>query len=90
MSLLSVGTSAGGARPKAVLAFNEDFTKVRSGQAKVPSGFTHYLMKFDGVSEHNKNQETFGDPLGYGAMEFVYHLMAKKCGVDMMPCRLLH
>ncbi len=90
MSLLSVGMSAGGARPKAVLAFNEDFTQVRSGQASVPSGFTHYLMKFDGVSEHNKNQETFGDPLGYGAMEFIYHLMAKKCGVDMMPCHLLH
>ena len=90
MSLLSVGMSAGGARPKAVLAFNEDFTQVRSGQTKVPSDFTHYLMKFDGVSEHNKNQETFGDPLGYGAMEFVYHLMANKCGVDMMPCRLLH
>ncbi|EGQ7697100.1 type II toxin-antitoxin system HipA family toxin [Vibrio vulnificus] len=90
MSLLSVGMSAGGARPKAVLAFNEDFTQVRSGQTNVPSGFTHYLMKFDGVSEHNKNQETFGDPLGYGAMEFVYHLMANKCGVDMMPCRLLH
>ena len=90
MSLLSVGISAGGARPKAVLAFNEDFTQVRSGQANAPSGFTHYLMKFDGVSEHNKNQETFGDPLGYGAMEFVYHLMANKCGVDMMPCRLLH
>ena len=90
MSLLSVGTSAGGARPKAVLAFNENFTQVRSGQAKVPNGFTHYLMKFDGVSEHNKNQQTFGDPLGYGAMEFVYHLMADKCGIDMMPCRLLH
>lgn len=89
MSLLSVGMSAGGARPKAVLAFNEDFTQVRSGQTAVPTGFTHYLMKFDGVSEHNKNQETFGDPLGYGAMEFVYHLIAKKCGVDMMPCRLL-
>ncbi|MDK2638998.1 type II toxin-antitoxin system HipA family toxin [Vibrio vulnificus] len=90
MSLLSVGMSAGGARPKAVLAFNEDFTQVRSGQTNVPSGFTHYLMKFDGVSEHNKNQETFGDPLGYGVMEFVYHLMTNKCGVDMMPCRLLH
>ncbi|WP_351123531.1 type II toxin-antitoxin system HipA family toxin [Shewanella sp. T24-MNA-CIBAN-0130] len=89
MSLLSVGMSAGGARPKAVLAFNEDFTQVRSGQATVPDGFTHYLIKFDGVSEHNKNQETFGDPLGYGAMEFVYHLIAKKCSVDMMPCRLL-
>ena len=90
MSLLSVGMSAGGARPKAVLAFNEDFTQVRSGQASVPEGYTHYLMKFDGVSEHNKNQETFGDPLGYGAMEFVYQLMAKKCGIDMMPCQLLH
>lgn len=89
MSLLSVGTSAGGARPKAVLAFNADFTQVRSGQVNAPAGFTHYLMKFDGVSEHNKNQQTFGDPLGYGAMEYVYHLMAKKCDIDMMPCHLL-
>lgn len=89
MSLLSVGMSAGGARPKAVLAFNENFTQVRSGQVNVPGGFTHYLMKFDGVSEHNKNQETFGDPMGYGAMEYVYYLMAKSCGIDMMPCHLL-
>ena len=89
LSLLSVGMSAGGARPKAVLAFNKDFTQVRSGQTAVPEGFTHYLMKFDGISEHNKNQETFGDPLGYGAMEYVYHLMAEKCGIDMMPCQLL-
>ena len=89
MSLMSVGMSAGGARPKAVLAFNKDFTQVRSGQADAPKGFTHYLMKFDGVSEHNKNQETFGDPLGYGAMEYVYHLMAKNCGINMMPCHLL-
>lgn len=89
LSLLSVGMSAGGARPKAVLAFNADFTQVRSGQTDVPSDFKHYLMKFDGVSEHNHQQETFGDPLGYGAMEFVYHLMAQQCGIDMMPCRLL-
>lgn len=89
LALLSVGMSAGGARPKAVLAFNADFTQVRSGQVHVPEGFTHYLMKFDGVSEHNKNQQTFGDPLGYGAMEFVYYLIAQKCGIDMMPCRLL-
>ncbi|MCG6202906.1 type II toxin-antitoxin system HipA family toxin [Psychromonas antarctica] len=89
MSLLSVGMSAGGARPKAVLAFNKDFTQVRSGQTDTPKGFSHYLMKFDGVSEHNKNEETFGDPLGYGAMEYVYHLMAKESGVDMMPCHLL-
>jgi serine/threonine-protein kinase HipA len=89
LELLSVGMSAGGARAKAVLAFNPDFTQARSGQTVVPVGFTHYLMKFDGVSEHNQNKETFGDPLGYGAMEYVYHLMAKQCGIDMMPCRLL-
>ncbi len=89
LALLSVGTSAGGARPKAVLAFNEDFTQVRSGQTKVPAGFKHYLMKFDGVSEHNKNSETFGDPIGFGAMEYVYHLMAMDCGINMMPSHLL-
>jgi serine/threonine-protein kinase HipA len=89
LSLLSVGMSAGGARPKAVLAFNDDFTQARSGQVKVPKGFTHYLMKFDGVNEHSKGKETFGDPQGYGAMEYVYYLMAKQCGIKMMPSRLL-
>jgi serine/threonine-protein kinase HipA len=90
MALLSVGMSAGGARPKAVLAFNSDFTQVRSGQTNAPEGFTHFVMKFDGVSEIHKNKETFGDPLGYGTMEYVYHLMAKACGIDMMPCQLLN
>ena len=89
MALLAVGMRAGGARPKAVLAFNENFTQVRSGQVNVPSSFTHYLLKFDGVSEHNKDKETFGDPMGYGAMEYVYYLMAKSCGIDMMPSKLL-
>lgn len=90
MSLMSVGMSAGGARPKAILAFNKDFTQVRSGQTDVPDGFTHHLMKFDGVSEHNKRQEAFSDPMGYGAMEYTYHLLAKECGIDMMPCYLLN
>jgi len=90
MTLLSVGMSAGGARAKAVLAFNSDFTQVRSGQTNAPEGFTHFVMKFDGVSETNKNRETFGDPLGYGTMEYVYHLLAKDCGIDMMPCRLIN
>ncbi len=89
LSLLSVGMSAGGARPKAVLAFNDDFSQVRSGQVKIPEGFTHYLMKFDGVSEHNSNKETFGDPLGFGAMEYTYYQMATACGIEMMPCHLL-
>ncbi|WP_019615356.1 type II toxin-antitoxin system HipA family toxin [Psychromonas ossibalaenae] len=89
LALMSVGMSAGGARPKAVLAFNEDFTQVKSGQTNVPAGYKHYLMKFDGVSEHSKSQETFGDPMGFGAMEYTYHLMAQSCGVTMTDCRLL-
>lgn len=87
--LLAVGTSAGGARPKAVLAFNHDFTQVRSGQGKVPEGFEHYLLKFDGVHERDPAQQTFGDPLGYSAMEYVYFLMATAAGIHMMPCFLL-
>lgn len=82
-SLLAVGTSAGGARAKAVLAFNSDFTQVRSGQVDAPGGFTHYLMKFDGVVEGSQQAETFGDPLGYGVMEYVYYLIAKRSGIDM-------
>lgn len=89
LALLSVGTSAGGARPKAVLAFNADFTQVRSGQVAVPEGFTHCLLKFDGVTEHSSAQETFGDPLGFGSMEYVYYLMATACGIEMMPSYLL-
>ena len=90
LALLSVGMSAGGARPKAVLALNQDFSQIRSGQVDAPQGFTHYLMKFDGISEHNRNQETFGDPLGFGAMEYVYYLMAKNCDIEIMPCHLLN
>lgn len=89
MALLSVGISAGGARPKAVLAFNADFSQARSGQSTIPAGFSHFIMKFDGVSEHNRHKETFGDPLGYGTMEYVYYLMATACGIAMMPCHLL-
>ncbi|CAA0102636.1 Toxin YjjJ [Halioglobus japonicus] len=89
LSLLSVGMSAGGARPKSVLAFNADFTQARSGQVDVPEGFSHYLMKFDGVHEHSVDRETFGDPQGYGAMEYVYSKMARSCGIEMMPCHLL-
>jgi serine/threonine-protein kinase HipA len=73
-----------------VLAFNQDFTAVRSGQVNAPEGFSHYLMKFDGVVENNQNEETFGDPLGYGVMEYVYHLMATRCGIDMSPCQLIN
>ena len=84
--ILRVGTSAGGARAKAILAWNEETGEFRSGQIEVGKGFTHWLMKFDGVNE-NKDKE-LADPEGYGRIEYAYHLMAKEAGIIMMPCRL--
>ena len=88
-AILQVGTSAGGARAKAVVAVNADRTQVRSGQIDVPGGFEHYLLKLDGVEEHKTGQETFGDPLGFGRMEYAYYLMAKDAGIEISPCELL-
>lgn len=88
-SILQVGTSAGGARPKAVVAINEDRTQIRSGQVNAPKGFSHYLLKFDGVVEHRKNRETSGDPQGFGRMEYAYYRMATDAGIVMEPCELL-
>jgi serine/threonine-protein kinase HipA len=87
--LLQIGTSAGGARAKAVVAVNADRSEIRSGQVEVPDGFAHYLLKFDGVAEQKIDQETFGDPKGYGVMEYVYHLMAKDADISMSDCELL-
>ena len=89
-NLLQIGTSAGGARPKAVIAINKERTKVLSGQVDAPDGYEHYLIKFDGIHDKNKTRQTFGDPLGYSVMEYVYHLMARECGIDMMDCELFH
>jgi len=84
LDILKIGTSAGGARPKAVIAFNEKTGEVRSGQAKAPAGFEHWLIKLDGVSDAQ-----FGSTLGYGRVEMAYYLMAKDCSIDMMECKLL-
>ncbi len=83
--ILRVGTSAGGARAKAVIALNPKTMEVRSGQAKAPKGFEHWLMKFDGVSE---SFEGVQDPQGYGRIEYAYYLMAKQAGITMSECRL--
>jgi len=88
-SLLQVGTSAGGARAKAVIAINQDRTEIRSGQVDAPEGFEHYLLKFDGVIERSSGHETFGDPQGFGRMEYAYYLMALDAGLQMSPCELL-
>ena len=82
--LITIGTSAGGARPKAVIAFNEKTGEVRSGQTLVPKGFEHWLIKLDGVSDVQ-----LGDTQGYGRVEMAYYYMATAAGVDMMPCQLL-
>jgi serine/threonine-protein kinase HipA len=85
--ILQVGTSAGGARAKAVIAWNAATNEVRSGQTAAGDGFDYWLLKFDGVSG-NKDKE-LDDPTGYGAIEFAYYLMAKAAGITMSECRLL-
>lgn len=88
-SILQVGTSAGGARAKAIVAINRDRTKICSGQVDVSEDFEHYLLKFDGVEELRQDRETFGDPQGYGRMEYAYYLMAKDAGLNMSDSELL-
>lgn len=84
LEILKVGTSAGGARPKAVIAWNEKTGAVKSGQTKVPKGFEHWLIKLDGVSDIQ-----LGSSQGYGRVEMAYYNMAKACGITIMPSRLL-
>lgn len=81
--ILKIGTSAGGARAKAVIAFNQNTGEVKSGQADVSKGFEHWLIKFDGVTDAE-----IGVSNGYGRVEMAYHLMAKQAGIQMMECRL--
>ncbi len=82
--ILRIGTSAGGARPKAVIAFNEKTGEVRSGQTNAPKGFEHWLIKLDGVSNVQ-----LAASKGYGRVEMAYYCMATACGIEMMPSRLL-
>ena len=82
--ILTVGTSAGGARAKAIIAYNESTGVVKSGQANVPEDFKHHIIKLDGVDDAQ-----FGTTKGYGRVEMAYYLMALDCGIDMMPSHLL-
>ena len=85
--ILRVGTSAGGARAKAVVAWNPKSGEIRSGQVPLPPDFEPWLIKFDGV-DGNADKE-LADPLGYGRIEYAYHLMANAAGITMSRCRLL-
>jgi serine/threonine-protein kinase HipA len=84
--ILRVGTSAGGARAKAVIAWNPETNEVRSGQIDADSDFEYWLLKFDGVSE-NRDKE-LADPAGYGVIEYACHLMARAAGIAMTDCRI--
>ncbi len=86
LDILSVGTSAGGARAKAVIAFNPETKQVRSGQLDLPAGFEHWLIKFDGVEF--SGDWGVADPAGYGLLEYSYYEMALACGIDMMESRV--
>ncbi len=84
LDILRIGTSAGGARAKAVLAYNDETGRVLSGQADVPEGFEHWLLKFDGVSDIE-----FGKTTDFGRIEYAYYNMARAAGIEMTECRLL-
>jgi serine/threonine-protein kinase HipA len=83
--IIQVGTSAGGARAKATIAWNPQTEEVRTGQFEIPDGFEAWLLKFDGMGTDN----VLGPSRSYGRIEYAYHLMAKAAGIHMSPCRLL-
>jgi serine/threonine-protein kinase HipA len=84
IDILKIGSSAGGARAKALIAFNPATKEVRSGQSDAPKGFTHWLLKFDGIED-----KQLGMSSGYGRVEMAYHLMAIEAEIEMTECRLL-
>ena len=84
-NIIRVGTSAGGARAKAVVVWNPQTNEIRSGQFDAAPGFDHWLLKFDGVGKDSE----LGGSADYGRIEYAYHLMAEAAGIRMSPCRLL-
>lgn len=84
-SIIDVGTSAGGARAKAVIALNRETREIRSGQFDAPAGFEHWLLKFDGMGYDKE----LGTSQAYGRIEYAYYLMATAAEIEMMPCELL-
>ena len=84
-NIIRVGTSAGGARAKAVVTWNPETHQIRSGQFDAEPGFEHWLLKFDGVGRDSE----LGGSADYGRIEYAYHLMASAAGIKMSPCRLL-
>lgn len=86
--ILRVGTSAGGARAKAILSWNPETKEFRSGQVGAGAGYEHWIMKFDGITSSLDTEVT--TPMGYGKIEYAYHIMAVEAGIEMTTCRLHH
>lgn len=84
-AILQLGTSAGGQRAKAVIAYNPTTGEVRSGQVKAPLGFEYYLIKLDGVTA----QAGFKPTENFGRLEYSFYLLAQACGIEMSPCSLI-
>lgn len=83
--IIQVGTSAGGARAKAIIAWNPDTREMRADQSPSEPGFGHWILKFDGIGKDSE----LGSPQGYGRIEYAYSLMARSAGIDMAECQLL-
>lgn len=86
--IMQVGTSAGGARAKAIIAWNKKTGEVRSGQINAGEDFTYYLLKFDGINKNRDREAPDGE--GYTKIEYAYYLMAKTAGIEMSACELFH
>ncbi|MCB0407360.1 MAG: type II toxin-antitoxin system HipA family toxin [Bdellovibrionales bacterium] len=86
--LLIVGSSAGGARAKCLIAYNQKTGEIKSGQIECPDGFDYYLLKLDGVAK-NKDKDILSDPKGFGRLEFAYYNMATDCKIEMSECQLI-
>ena len=84
--LVQIGTSAGGARAKALIAWNESTNEVRSGQMQLGAGYDYWLMKFDNVSKNGDHG--LEDKPEYTLIEYAYYLMARACGITMNECRI--
>lgn len=84
--IVRVGSSAGGARAKVLIAYNEATKSVLSGQVRAPEGYGYWLLKFDDI-ENNRDKEN-ADPAGFGALEYTYSQIAKEAGIQMTECRL--
>ena len=83
--ILRLGTSAGGQRAKAIIAFNKETGEIRSGQAEAPDGFDYYIIKLDGVSA----TAGFKEAENFGRLEYSFSRLVKKCGIEMAECSLI-